>query len=591
MNRHTFTAAVIVLMLAGNCPVARSAIEERLDGNLNCRLHVGLTDYVRAGSMLPIVLNFTNRGEERTIRVETGPDMRVLRRLRVAAGREIRHCLYVPIGEHSSVRYCQFYDAETNRSLKKVFFRRSLRRIYPSRTSPRGRPQRTLLGVSINTSGSYAVNPGMDAAYELKVDTSGPYALPDDWRGYTGVDLVIADHRLWETPEFAFGPLIDWMSMGGITFVVDASASEQRRIMAQIEDRAPFCDEHNWQFSGVKAAGVRAGAGGAVFVEEDWLAKSNSNLLRSIGLQPGLMDSRDEYGRTHSRRRRPRRSGEVRPRIEEVGNPPFWVVLLSLTAFSVVVGPLGWWYLVARKKQALLYYVAAPTLCAAVMAVVIVADMMHEGFRPYLSCRAVRFLDQRVKRSIDIAQFGLYVPFHSRGNLQGAPGELPHFFAFEHRDSDIRIEPTQNKCIYRGVLPPRQKRWFGRESIGRERRRLYVKEKGGQLVVENHLGCDLQNVVVAHGGKRVHFSELADGEKRAGESVSSLQGEGRGKFRDFSRSTILSNYGTLWRRWSDAYQRGNAYSAEVADRKGIQEHVWPRRWRNKGARALIFGIY
>jgi hypothetical protein len=392
-------------------------------------------------------------------------------------------------------------------------------------------------------------------------------------------------------PEFAFGPLIDWMSMGGITFVVDASASEQRRIMAEIEERAPFCDEHNWQFSGVNVAGLRAGAGGAVFVEEDWLAKSNSNLLHSIGLQPGLVDRREEYRRTHFRRRRPRRSGEALPRIEDVGNPPFWVVLLSLTAFSVVVGPLGWWYLVARKKQALLYYVAAPTLCAAVMAVVIVADMMHEGFRPYLSCRAVRFLDQRVKRSIDISQFGLYVPFHSRGNLQGAPGELPHFFAFEHRDSDIRVEPTQNKCIYGGVLPPRQKRWFGRESIRRERRRLYVKEKGGQLVVENHLGCDLQNVVVAHGEKVVHFPELADGEKRAGESVSSLQGEGREKFREFSRSTILSNYGTLWRRWAISHQRGNAYSAKVADRKGIQEHVWPRRWRNKGARALIFGIY
>ncbi len=570
--------ALVIVLSTG----AWAATTHKIDGDLTCQVQVGLGDYYRPGSALPIVLEFENTGQPRVIAVRTGPRLVVNAVFSVPAGRGIRRCLYVPVsadwsyyGELASI---ELHDAESRRRLKRIQIADQVWRL---NYAPDAGLSNLLTGISVSRAAAFAVNEDFDPRHTLKVDKVSTSALPDSWVGYSGLDVIVMDYGLWASTQLDRKPIIDWMAMGGICLIADAPPEAGSELKRLLSSEAPF---FSVRFAGTARESFLVGMGGAALVDRGLLAGSQKGFFSTRGLRPGLLNASQHY------------DSPGYPRVPDVGEPPFWPVLFSLAAFAVLVGPLGWWYLVSRKKRALLYYFAAPaaSLCAIVLAIVF--SMLHEGFTPYLSCVALRLLDQRTGTLIELSQFGVYVPFRLGGSLRGSAEELPHFFSHGRQNRQgLTVTPSEGRCLYGAVLPAREKVWFGRELIRLERKRLLVWQEDGKIWVENHLGCALKDLIVSLDGNCAQFDSLRPGEKKAAppldpEGRAGLLSAARKRFTQTAGGSILRKAaGLCTEPRSGILEGANLYAAECVE--CTPEHVWLKSFSDKGTRSMIFGVF
>ncbi len=466
------TIALLVGLLAAAPLAAQTPYAyDRIDETLTCRARFGLCGTIRQGGTLPIVLEFQNEGEARSIRVRTGGAMQVTGVFNLPAGRRVRRFLYVPVPAdiRSSVRQLEFVDAENGSLLKKLSVSDLSRLSYTDLGS-----RSDLLGITVSKRSAMTVSQKPAPGYNLTTNAVSPEHVPPNWVGLAGLDVVVVHHSAWSDPEFPRRAVMDWMAMGGVCLLAEVPDGERAPVRRELAEKAAFfADVADGRQS------FHVGMGGGAFVGRETLAGSQRGFFASLGHAPGSNRPSGDYQKVDE------------PQIGGVGELPFVPVLLALLVFSLLVGPVGWWYLVSRKRMGLLYYAAAPAASALAIALVVALDVSYEGFRPRVSCAAVRLLDQHTKRAIDLAQFGVYAPFAVGTELKGSAAELPHFFgaAPGHFGQmvPITLAPGAEGPVYRGVLPPREKVWFGRQEVQVERSRLVVRRQDGQIAVENHL--------------------------------------------------------------------------------------------------------
>ena len=588
------------------CAGSAFAAASRIDKTLSCRVRVGLGSNVRLGNMLPVFFEFDNAGEPRTIQVRTVGSAQVSAVFSVPKGGGIRRCLYVPVFADTSYYGADalvFGDADSGRVLRSMKIGSQMRSIdvVYGRGQYYGSGGPALVGLSIARSTALTIN--SDVLAPLALDMSHVLAgagLPDSWLGYSGIDVIVVEHDAWTEPGFNKKPLIDWIAMGGICLIVDTPEEAKADVARLLAAEAPFFG------AATDPAARRAGRskndaekkqpstfligmGGLTFVDRSFVAAPHRGTLARWSLQTAALGRLAEPAQ------------QKYPPISGVDNPPFWSVLVALVIFAALVGPLGWWYLIKKKGRLLLYYVAAPVASACAIILTIAAAMFHEGLTPYVSCVAVRFVDQRVKKKIDLSQFGVYAPFGFGTSLTGAAGELPHFFPGDEErkgggaDISLVSRPVDRGRRYEGVLPARTQAWFGRELIGLERRRLVVWQEGEALFVENHLGCTLKGLVVSHKGKFAHFDRVAEGAKASAGLVDKTaiiryrrtnESEAAKMLRCF---VLKKSHNLALGRWRGMFENGNAYAAQA---EGLtSEHVWLSSYRDKGAQWAIFGVY
>lgn len=552
----------------------------RLGAGLTVTVSSGPHGAVRGGMVQAVALEFENQGEARMISVSSGPGVRATSRFSIPAGARVARFLYVPLPLSSprAVRWCEFRDADTGESLNTVPLPSVpvLRAQYVSgrSTGPRNVPSLACLKIT-DGSRHVAINTTLDGGCRLVVETASADMLPGHWRGLSGVDVMVAQAETLLSSRFDLGPAAEWMAMGGVLLVPDAHGTDRTRLRKKLDAISPFSRRH--------PRGLLVGMGGMAFVQEKELRQSNTLFFsKTVGIPAGRLRA-ETYFEDYDRK----------PEMPFEARPPFWPVLFFLALFAVGVGPLGWWYLVSRKGMGLLYYVAAPALCAVVMAIVVVADLAQEGFRPYLSCRAVRFIDQKAKRRIDLSQFGIYAPVMTGGRLVGQPGEVPYFVGGPRRGiRNLTVRTTEGGQEYVGALPARRKSWYGRAALEVERRRLVVGRDNGGVWVENHLGCDLRDLVVAQGGSFFAVSSLEAGEKKRAEPTG-RDGAVRiweERFRRCSTGTALRRARVLQDHWQERFLSGHAWAARV-EAEHLQEQVWLRSRRPQNVRYLIFGVF
>ena len=277
---------------------------------------------------------------------------------------------------------------------------------------------------------------------------------------------------------------------------------------------------------------------------------------------------------------------------------------------ATIVGPLGWWLLIKRKGRLLLYYIAAPTVSIAAIVLTIGASFFHEGFRPYVRCIGVRLVDQRVKQRIDSAQFGVYVPFAFGTALEGEPDELPHFFSKSggyrydrsYETRSLVSNMSGNKRRYDGMLLTRETAWYGREHLTRERRRLVVWVKDGKIHVENHLGAELENLLVRHKDQYAHFDRLDEGGQAASDPISEaafkhLFREHQLKWRKkLLKGSVLGRTNKLGnKRWAAVMLEHDPKGPEgayVANAPGlVPEQLWLSDYRDEESQCVVMGVY
>lgn len=591
-------------LIAVSAGRASGAVASRVDKTLSCRVRVGVGANVRHGNMLPIILQFDNAGEPRVIRARTEGALQVSSVFSVPRGGGVRRCLYIPV--HGNLTYygpgsVVLSDADTGRILRRIKIggqMRSLNVLEGAGDHGSGGPR--LIALSIARSTALTINADIFAPFALGVShVLSSDGLPDSWLGYSGIDVIIVEHEAWAEPGFDKKPLIDWLAMGGICMLAGAPEEGKADIVRRLAAEAPFFEAPTGQAAGEGAPGKGGsaektqpnthlvGMGGITFVDRTFLAAPHKGVLSRRSLRTAALNRVSEVQR------------QKYPRIQGVDSPPFWSVLVALLAFAALVGPVGWWYLIKRKGRLLLYYAAAPAASACAIMLTIAAAMFHEGVTPYVNCVAVRFVDQRVKKRIDLSQFGVYVPFGFGASLTGTATELPHFLvgSEDYDDGELTLvsKPSGRGRKYEGVLPPRSRVWFGRELIELERRRLVVWQEGEKLFVENHLGCTLKSLVVSHKGKFAHFDRVADGAKAAATltdraAIGSYQAANESEAEKIIRClTLKKSYHLAFGRWRRMFESGNAYAAQTEDLTG--EHVWLGSFRDQGAKCAIFGVY
>lgn len=597
MKRFAWVPILLLLALAAIKPAAAGGFtsRERLDPTLSCQIRVGLGGYMQQGGMLPVLFEFENSGESRLVSVRTGPRIQASATFSVPAGSGIQRFLYLPVPFNYAyhMRNVWFTDAETGRELAETHVYNmgsSVRYLGSGPSSPymrtvtrssSGRAP-TLAGISLSGRKTFAVNEDLDSRYKLQVQKVSQGRLPDRWVGYTCLNLVILDYDVWQSPSLRREPLMHWMAMGGVCLLVDAPSGAKSGFREQLAKSTPFVGE--WQSQGSL---LPVGMGHVMMVDSESLTMTHRRFFPSE-VSPRRTVITNAY------------DSPYKPDVQGVGSLPFWPVLLLLTVFAALVGPLGWWYLVGKKQMGLLYYIAAPTLSLTVIALVVVADIFHEGVTPKVSCHAVRLLDQRVKKAVSLSQFGIYAPFSLGGDLEGHPDEVAHFLSmgdssrsYSAQMKGFSIRRASDRRIYGGVLPAREKAWFGREWIGLERRRLVVWEEDGRIAVENHLDCDLKDLLVHLNGKYAEFESLAAGQK-ATAHPSQSQPEHRflqpdpGSWIQGLRS-FVKKAAPLVKSFSRERNRGNFYAAEAEG--CLDRHVWVDSFRPSGTSLLIVGRF
>ena len=607
------TCSIALCALIAVCAGRASAAASRIDKTLSCRVRVGLGTNVRFGNMLPVFFEFENAGEPRTIQVRTTGASQVSAVFSVPKGGGIRRCLYVPV--HTDIRYygpgaVVFSDAGSGRVLQRMDISGqmgSMNVLDPGGYKASGP---ALIGLSIARSAALTINSDILAPFEFN-EVSHVLAgagLPDSWLGYSGIDVVVVEHDAWVEPGFNKKPVIDWMAMGGICMMVDTPPEARTDLAKQLAAEAAFLDAPGGPAADKDGLGAFdeddggdkdgaaekrqpktyfVGMGGLTFVDRKFIGTPHKNALAALGLRTAALSRLAQGMRKNY------------PRVQGVDSPPFWPVLVALVVFAALVGPLGWWYLIKKKGRLLLYYAAAPAASLCAIALTITAAMFNEGFTPYVNCVALRFIDQRVKKRIDLSQFGVYVPFGFGTSLTGAAMELPHFFGAEggERDGPLTLvsRPSGRGREYEGVLPPRTQAWFGRELITLERRRLVVWEDGGTLFAENHLGCTLKTLVVSHKGKFAYFDRLLEGAKGSAALVDEAAIRRRRAANELAADKIVrclvlrKSHDLALNRWRRMFENGNAYAAQA---EGLtDEHVWLSSFKDQGTQCVIFGVY
>lgn len=582
--------SIVLCMLVGLCAGrAFAAAAVQLDKDLACGVRVGLGTNVRYGYMLPIIVEFENAGEPRTIQVRTDGSSQVLSVFSVPAGRGVRRCLYVPVC--TDLRYygpdnVVFSDAASGRVLKQARVDHQVSSLNIL-GEPGGYddPENALVGLSLSRAAALTINNDMLAPSTLSMSHALAGAgLPDSWLGYSGIDVIVIEYDAWAEAGFDKKPVVDWIAMGGICIIADAPKDARADVVRHLAAEAPFTEPpDNPAGDQSSPETCLVGMGGVAFVDKGFLAAPHTGILARWRFQDIA----------NARIRTARSRGE--PQIEGVDSPPFWSVLAALLVFACVVGPLGWWYLIKRKQRLLLYYVAAPALSLCAIVLTIGAAVLHEGLTPYVSCVGVRFIDQRVKKRIDLSQFGVYAPFGLGASLTGSATEVPHFLSHgdhSYSGSTFSSRPVAGGRKYEGVLPPRTQVWFGRELIELERRRLVVWEEDGRLFVENHLGCTLTDLVVRHDGQVACFASVPDGSKESADFVAMEDVPRHDQWiaDQMARCFAPGKSRTLAiRRWKGLFGDGNSY---VARADGLAtEHVWLDSFVNRGADCIIFGAY
>ena len=580
MSRSLTAIALLVLLLAAWPARAEPpSVYERLGPDLSCTTQFGICDTVRQGGTLPIILEFQNSGEARSVRVRTGPRVRIEGVFSLPAGRPSRHFLYVPVPSdiRYGIRQFEFRDAESGSLLDDPEVYNATRLSYA-----RSHNRSELLGITVSSGGAMAVSQALASGYTLKTNAVSPGQVPRSWVGLAGLDIVVVDHGAWSGAEFPRQAVMDWMAMGGVCLLVDVPREERSPLVAEMEEKAALF---------VEAAGAEdsfhVGLGGGAFVDREALTRSPGAFFGSLRPIVALNRPSSEFHAADD------------PEIQGVGDLPFLPVLLALLVFSLLVGPVGWWYLVSKKRMGLLYYAAAPAVSLAAIVLVVAADLTYEGFSPRVSCESLQMLDQRTKRVVEVSQFGVYAPFSIGRELRGTAGELPHFLAMAGRPGwrtgPMSVRPTADGPVYRGVLPARRRVWFGRQAVRVERRRLVVRREEDGIAVENHLERDLRNLLVVFEGDCAHFESLAAGEKRSAPPLPEDEAQKR-----LTTARVKTVRGTLSppmegiarRRqsvWQALLDTGNAYAAEVVG--SDPEQVWLDSFRDAGSQNLIMGTF
>lgn len=188
---------------------------------------------------------------------------------------------------------------------------------------------------------------------------------------------------------------------------------------------------------------------------------------------------------------------------------PLGRFLLIIALFTLAIGPGSVW--VARRRGPAALLITIPGTAIVTCALIIGYSLIADGFTVHASTFGFSLLDSKNHRVITQGVVAYYANLAPSKATYG-PGTVlvaPHE---DRREKYIADMTWNNGLVLSGdFVPSRTYREWGFTAVEPSRARIVVKQKGGQVVVQNALGMRIEKLVVNVDGRFFSGGPVRDG--------------------------------------------------------------------------------
>jgi hypothetical protein len=327
---------------------------------------------------------------------------------------------------------------------------------------------------------------------KLRID---PGAMPTDWRALGSVSVLavdaalLRDHLEWSTT------LTDWMLMGGGLVVAVEQLDPGVDWLETLPLRGPL---QTWSTGDeqIEPLGTRPVGLGTLAVAAGDDLRRDARRVFTVAM-PRMLRS-------------PSLSAErARAELAPFTRPPYGSLAALLVLFVLLVGPAGWLYWIRRRGRPFVY-LAWSMAGALLFSGSIACASLYMGISPLGSARSLRVLDQRAGVELDFHQASVFPPMDATATVR-APSNASVAVVAPGPPTGCRMRVASDVQSFEGLLAVRDGNIVDARWIAPTRGSLEARWDGDVLLVANHLGVDLNRVVVAQGDDRFVIDLLPDG--------------------------------------------------------------------------------
>lgn len=424
-----------------------------------------------------------------------------------------------------------------------------------------------------------------------------PSLLPQTWVDYTAVDLVAVSMPTFAAlSEEQRSAILDWVVCGGTLIIHDVgkrppdspelpdlihvseyaaesngwNAPEARRRKDLENGSDPFVSGERPRREGTNPQAAKW-PDGTVFRRS--LALGRIYAIQGSAFPGSPADWQwivDDLGPTRSRwimregmSARQANSEFLEFLIPSVRGVPVGVILVLITVFAVVIGPLNYLYL-WRKSRLYLLVLTIPAIALGTSIALFAYSAFAHGFGVRSRVRSLTVLDQRAKTSVTSARVALYAGLAPSDGLRFSP-ETAVFPVWSPTGGGFKqatVDWTEQQHFASGWLESRTRTQFLLCSLRDQRGRLEITGDEHAPQAANGLEWNVSAVVVStHDGRLWYAHDLAAGETA---SLASLTTAHRGEFARLLSRNAPELPERLTRSGSSPFSPLSAYNVDIA---------------------------
>ncbi len=416
-----------------------------------------------------------------------------------------------------------------------------------------------------------------------------PQNLPVNWLAYTGLDILAIplETLSQDVPPDARQAIIEWVSSGGNLLIYNIKEPVVRS--SSLDEVLAFKNrafvEAKWNRLNVKLFKRQAivdidDPTGTATKPEDfsqgdpWKLTSESFGMRSLGLGKVIALSENPFPGTAShwvwllnhlssdRLLWHKRNGVISRGgndsffhflIPNVGGVPVFSLLVLITLFTIVIGPVNYIYFL-KKRQLAMLLITVPVIAFGSSLLLLGYSTIAHGFSIKSRVRSITFLDQKQNHAMSITRVAYYAGMAPSAGLQFEPTTAVYpIWPTEEAFESAQIDWSEKQHLQNGWLRSRTRTQFLTVSQQEQRGRIELQSmKSDAPQVSNGLEWSMQTLfIVDPSGKKWIAKNLESG------AVGKLE-----PATDEHRKELLE-YISLYSMVLPAGTNGNALSSEM----------------------------
>ena len=505
----------------------------------------------REGGYFPIRTMIRNNGKARTITLEISPNNSsqkcptVSRTFSLEQNATINASLLIPMVSRGS--YADFRVLEKGREIKKLSKSLSLPEV--SGSSDVG-PSMLVVARKVeefefyNKAINHLLKRSSSAAYGVDVYAQHvrPNELPVNWLGYTGIDLLAIPLETFaqDVSVETRNSILQWVSSGGNLLIYDVGE--------KIVKSASLEETINWKnraFIDKKWSGLDIGkmsklevvsvTAPTVASTEDfsglspWKMTQGNFAIRSLGLGKVIAMTDSPFPGTishwnwllghysndrllwHNRNGMVPRSGSnsfFQFLIPNVGRVPVFSLLVLITIFTILIGPVNYIYYL-RKRQLAMLLITVPIIAFGSSLTLLAYSTITHGFSVKSRVRSITYLDQKQNHAMSVSRVAYFAGMAPSEGLSFEPTTAVYpIWPVNESFVSGRINWSESQHFQNGWLRSRTRTQFLTVSQQDQRGRLILKnENAATPKVSNGLKWDIESLILVDEAGKAWFAK------------------------------------------------------------------------------------